>query len=419
MFSLILGLLNEIWILFVEMAPYLLLGFLVAGLLNLFLTREQVAKHLSERRFSSIWKASILGIPLPLCSCGVIPVAAHLDKQGANRGATLSFLISTPTTGVDSILATYGLLGPLLTIARPVAALVNGLLTGSLAIFWDKEKEADSITQSQQSPSCAIPKNSSPETSKNLIEKLKSAINYGFVELLEDVSKWLVIGIITGGMISFLIPTSFVENYLGNPLMSYSLMLLIGIPMYVCATGSIPIAAALILKGMSPGAGFVFLFAGPATNTATLSFVGGKLGKKHLILYLTTILLCSVAFGALIDYVWISAGQDLSLISGAMEMLPEWLKIASALLLLALMLRPFVMRFISKPVSDEGLHFEVPDMNCEHCKKTITGALQQVDGVHNVNVMLSLRLVQVVGNAERNELENAIRNAGYNIRDVR
>ncbi|MCB0300331.1 MAG: permease, partial [Calditrichaeota bacterium] len=126
MFSLILGLLNEIWILFVEMAPYLLLGFLVAGLLNLFLTREQVAKHLSERRFSSIWKASLLGIPLPLCSCGVIPVAAHLDKQGANRGATLSFLISTPTTGVDSILATYGLLGPLLTIARPVAALVNG-----------------------------------------------------------------------------------------------------------------------------------------------------------------------------------------------------------------------------------------------------------------------------------------------------
>ncbi|MCB0264022.1 MAG: cation transporter, partial [Calditrichaeota bacterium] len=180
-----------------------------------------------------------------------------------------------------------------------------------------------------------------------------------------------------------------------------------------------PIAAALILKGMSPGAGFVFLFAGPATNTATLSFVGGKLGKKHLILYLTTILLCSVAFGALIDYVWISAGQDLSLISGAMEMLPEWLKIASALLLLALMLRPFVMRFISKPVSDEGLHFEVPDMNCEHCKKTITGALQQVDGVQNVNVMLSLRLVQVVGNAERNELENAIRNAGYNITDVR
>ncbi len=419
MFSLILGLLNEIWILFVEMAPYLLLGFLVAGLLNLFLTREQVAKHLSERRFSSIWKASLLGIPLPLCSCGVIPVAAHLDKQGANRGATLSFLISTPTTGVDSILATYGLLGPLLTIARPVAALVNGLLTGSLAIFWDKEKGADGITQPQQSPSCAIPENSSPEASKNLIEKLKSAINYGFVELLEDVSKWLVIGIIAGGMISFLIPTSFVENYLGNPLMSYSLMLLIGIPMYVCATGSIPIAAALILKGMSPGAGFVFLFAGPATNTATLSFVGGKLGKKHLILYLTTILLCSVAFGALIDYVWISAGQDLSLISGAMEMLPEWLKIASALLLLALMLRPFVMRFISKPVSDEGLHFEVPDMNCEHCKKTITGALQQVDGVQNVNVMLSLRLVQVVGNAERNELENAIRNAGYNITDVR
>ena len=402
--NIFLGLIKEIWYLLEEMAPYLLLGFAVAGVLHVLLPKEKVTRHLSHNRFSAVVKASVFGIPLPLCSCGVIPVAAHLEKQGARRGPILSFLISTPTTGVDSILATYALLGPLLTVMRPLAALFNGLLTGGIA-NWLARREEHTVSAPAAPEQTAITSGTG---------RLRAMVDYAFKELVADVAKWLLIGIVAGGIISYLIPDAWIGQYLGNPLLAYPLMLLIGIPMYVCATGSIPIAASLILKGMSPGAGFIFLFAGPATNTATLSFVGGKMGKRHLLLYLGTILISGLLFGGLIDLIWQFSGQDAHLIGGHMEMLPGWLKTGSALLLLGLMLRP-LLPARSAALSGDGMLLTVNDINCAHCRLTIDSSLRALDGVREVRIDLPRRQVEVVGDATGEQIIEAIRRAGYDI----
>lgn len=400
--NIFIGLIKEIWFLLEEMAPYLLLGFAVAGVLHVLLPKEKVTRHLAQNRFSAVVKASVFGIPLPLCSCGVIPVAAHLEKQGARRGPILSFLISTPTTGVDSILATYALLGPLLTVMRPLAALFNGLLTGGIANWLVRGERAVPVPPPGQDSGTVAP------------NRIRAMIDYAFKELVADVAKWLMIGIVAGGVIAYLIPDDWIAQYLGNPLLAYPLMLLIGIPMYVCATGSIPIAASLILKGMSPGAGFIFLFAGPATNTATLSFVGGKMGKRHLLLYLGTILFSSLLFGGLIDLVWQFSGQDAHLVGGQMEMLPGWLKTGSALLLLGLMLRPLLPARKAAPTG-EGLVLQVNDMNCEHCRLTIDTTLRAIEGVREVRIDLPRRQVEVIGDVPGEQVVAAILRAGYEI----
>lgn len=411
--NILTGLAKETWRLLAEMAPYLLFGFLFAGLLHLFLRREKVIRHLAQNDFASVLKASLFGIPLPLCSCAVIPVAAHLEKQGAGRGPVLSFLISTPTTGVDSILATYSLLGPLLAILRPLAALFNGLLAGGLANLVENRRSAPPAAgDAKPAFASASP---APSTLKG---KLTEIFRYSFDELLRDSTRWLIIGIITGGAISYFVPAGMVEKYLGNPLLAYPLMLLIGLPMYVCATGSIPIAASLILKGMSPGAGFIFLFAGPATSTAALSFVGGKMGKKSLALYLATILFSSLLFGGLIDTLWSMSGQDFGLISGDAEALPGWFKTTSALILLILFLRPYVPLRRSKSLPAEpGLQLTVPNMNCEHCKMTIDAALRGLEGVEDVKIDVSSRQVQVVGTLSPETAVAAIEKAGYAIKE--
>ena len=270
------GVLCEIWSLLAEMAPYLLFGFSIAGILHVLLPGNRIGKYLSGNSLRSIVRASLIGVPLPICSCGVIPVAAHIKKQGAGNAPTLSFLTSTPTTGVDSIMATYALLGPLFAIIRPVCAFFAGTLAGIMVRF--SEKEIKDIEKKENKDPCVICKIDT-EHEHTLKEKTKEIFRYAFKVLLQDVGKWLVIGIVTGGMISYFISTDFIERYLGNPFLAYPIMFLIAIPLYVCATGSIPIAASLILKGMSPGAGLVFLIAGPATNTATLSFVGGNVPR--------------------------------------------------------------------------------------------------------------------------------------------
>ena len=274
MYEISTGILKSVWFLLLEMSPYLLFGFFIAGVLNLIIPREKIYKHLSANKLGSIVKASLFGVPLPLCSCGVIPVAAYLQKEGAGKGSTVSFLSSTPTTGVDSILATYSLLGPLFSIIRPIAAFFAGILSGSLTGLLEKKQNIES-TKPPEGNSCNICYNEEPH-SHGLLEKLKNVFQYGFIELIDDAGKWILIGVIVGGIIEFLIPGDFIEQYLSNPLLAYPIMLVLSIPMYICATGSIPIAASLIIKGMTPGAGLIFLIAGPATNTATLAFVSGK-----------------------------------------------------------------------------------------------------------------------------------------------
>lgn len=394
-----------------EMAPYLLFGFFVAGVLHLFLPKNKVSKHLAKGDTISVVKAALLGIPLPLCSCGVIPVAAHLKKQGANKGPLQSFLVSTPTTGVDSIFATYSLLGILFAVVRPVAALFSGLMAGIIANNSTKSEPVQTV----QSFECPICPDKTPHT-HSWREKIIHMFKYAFFELIEDIGKWIVLGIVIGGVISYFVPAEFIQKYLGNPFLAYPLMLLIGIPMYVCATGSIPMVAPLILKGMTPGAGLVFLFAGPATNTATLSFVAGEMGRKSLITYLASIVAGSLLFGLLIDLIWNLSGQDVRLISGGMQMLPNWVSISSAIILSLLILRSFMKKSTQK-VSGEGMLITVPDISCEHCVRTLDSAIRGVSGVSNVNIDIKTKLIEVVGPAEKGNIFTAIKDAGYTIKN--
>jgi uncharacterized membrane protein YraQ (UPF0718 family) len=292
-----LNILNEVWYLTMEMSPYLILGFLIAGILKLFIPTSFLVNNLSKPNLSSVFKAALLGIPLPLCSCGVIPVASHIKKEGASNGAVLSFLVSTPTSGVDSILATYALISLPFAIIRVLASFIGGFITGLFANISKTQNKPKAINSI---PKCAVC-NTEGKHKHNIYEKIKAILDYGFVELFNDISKWLIIGIVVGALITFLIPETFVSSYFSNPVLTYGLMLIIGIPMYVCSTGSIPIAASLILKGFSPGSALIFLIVGPATNTATLSFVGGKFGYKNLFYYILSLIIVSVGFAALID----------------------------------------------------------------------------------------------------------------------
>jgi len=419
MFAIIIGLLKSVWFLLLEMSPYLLFGFFIAGVLNLIIPREKIYTHLSGNKLSSIIKASLFGVPLPLCSCGVIPVAAYLRKEGAGKGSTLSFLSSTPTTGVDSILATYSLLGPLFAVIRPVAAFFAGILSGSLTGILEKKQNEEKIKLPEEN-SCAIC-NVEEFHSHSFFEKIKYIFQYGFIELIDDAGKWILIGVIAGGIIGFLIPGDFIEQYLSNPWLAYPIMLLISIPMYICATGSIPIAAALIIKGMTPGAGLIFLIAGPATNTATLAFVSGKLGKRILFIYLFAIIVTAVLFGLIVDHIWKISGEDMNLITGGMKMLPMWLKTFSAILLSGLMIRAIIINLSNKffkknkEIIDMKGNYVVSDMTCQHCINTIENALKSIQGIEKINISLKEKLVQLDGEYDDNSVITAIQKAGYSI----
>jgi len=412
MWPIMVGLLEEIWKLLAEMSPYLLLGFFIAGLLHIIIPKEKIYKHFSGNNMFSVLKASLFGVPLPLCSCGVIPVAAHLRKEGAGKSSTISFLISTPTTGIDSILATYSLLGLLFAIIRPVSAFFAGIFAGIILNLSQKEKKAEV----SEDFSCAICDVATPHA-HSLTYKIKKMFKYGFFDLIEDIGKWIVIGVFFGGVIGYFVPSNIIERYLGNPELAYPLMLVISIPMYVCATGSIPIAASLIAKGMTPGAGLVFLIAGPATNTATLSFVAGKLGKKALFIYLFAIVFTSLLFGFLIDYIWQILGKDLTMFTDGMKMIPSWLKTLSAILLTGFILKA-IFKKNKKEITGMGRILKVPDMSCEHCKKTIDSSIRKLKGIKDVRINLKTKEVEVIGDVPGELIISAIREAGYSVEEV-
>ena len=290
---------HELWSVTAEMAPYLLLGFAVAGLLWVWLPEGFVAKHLGGKGAWPVLKASLLGIPLPLCSCGVIPVAAGLRKQGASKGATVSFLLSTPQTGVDSLLVTYALLGPLYAIYRPVAALVAGLLGGGITNITAVEQDWSGIDQADDG---------SPEKGEGFFAGLKAAFVYGFATLPMGIGKPLLVGLLLAAIISYFVPDNFFADSIGGGPIAYLVMLGIGIPLYVCSTGSVPIAASLIMAGVSPGAALVFLVSGPATNAAAIATVWKVLGRKTALIYLATVVITAVLSGVVLDLLFTSIG---------------------------------------------------------------------------------------------------------------
>ena len=274
-----------------EMSPYLLLGFLIAGLLHAFVPGRFYARYLSGNNFRSVALAALFGVPLPLCSCGVIPTAMAMRREGASKAATVSFLIATPQTGVDSILATSALLGLPFALIRPVAAFVTALFGGALV---GAVTRREAPLRGETAAETAV----RPHT---FWGRCRLALSYGFGEMIQDIGRWLVIGLLLAGLITIFVPDDFFAVSEQHPLLGMLVVLALSIPMYLCATGSVPIAAALMLKGLTPGAALVLLMAGPATNMAAILVIGKVLGRRTLLLYLGAIILGAIAFGLGID----------------------------------------------------------------------------------------------------------------------
>ncbi|MGD9343714.1 MAG: SO_0444 family Cu/Zn efflux transporter [Desulfuromonadales bacterium] len=332
------GIANESWLVFKEAAPFVLFGFFAAGLLKVLIPERVIVKHLGGNGFRSVFKASLFGVPLPLCSCGVIPVAVGLRKQGASKGATASFLVSVPETGVDSVAITWALLDPLMTIIRPVSAFITALATGALINLLPEQKVA-AKTDTAESCCSANADQSTQLTLKQILQRLKDGVIYAFTDLLKDIGGWLLLGILIAGIISYFVPVDFVDRYLGGEYSSLLIMLIIGIPLYICASASTPVAAALVLKGLSPGAALVFLLAGPATNAATMTVVAKHLGKATTVAYVAAIATCSLVFGWFVNriYEWWSI-DIVSWASHAEHGEESWLYLASACVLIGLLL---------------------------------------------------------------------------------
>ncbi|MBI5017829.1 MAG: SO_0444 family Cu/Zn efflux transporter [Deltaproteobacteria bacterium] len=330
-----LRVLAEAWATTVESAPYLLFGFLVAGLLHGLLSAEAVVRHLGKGRISSVVKAALFGIPLPLCSCGVLPAAVNLRRKGASRGAVLSFLVSTPETGVDSIALSWALLGPVMTVFRPLAAFATAVVAGVLENFSSGKEIAEEPTPAcgcAQSPPMAVP----------ITRRVREGLRYAFGDLLGDLAPWLGLGLLVAGLITAAVPEGFVERNLGGGWLSYLVMLTVGVPLYICATASTPVAAALLAKGLSPGAALVFLLAGPATNATSITALTGMLGGRTTVRYLLAIATVSVSMGALLDALWTEGGfGTVASVAAASDFFPRGVGTICAVLLLALFVRPF------------------------------------------------------------------------------
>ena len=284
------------------MAPYILFGLLFAGLLHEIVPQSLVKNHLGNNSVASVIKATLFGIPLPVCSCGVIPLAAGMKKSGASNGATLSFLISTPITGVDSILATYGIFGWIFTLYRVFSSMVISVIAGILANIYTKEHNTQPLKEEHHESCCSSDGCCESDTQTRF--KWQNIFLYAFGTLLQDIAKPLFIGLLLGALITVAIPQDLSSVLKEYGWLSYVIALLIAVPMYVCATASLPIAAGLILAGVSPGAAFVFLSAGPATNTVTMGVVKEMLGTRTLFIYLGSIIVGSVLFGLGLDMIF-------------------------------------------------------------------------------------------------------------------
>ena len=357
-----ISILLESWHLLLEASVYILFGMFVGGLLKVFLNPSFVADHLGKGKFSSVIKAALFGIPIPLCSCGVLPAAASLKKQGANNGATTAFLISTPESGVDSIAITYALLDPIITVARPVSAFVTAVAAGISENLLQTQKEEDwhrVIDRSCPIDNCCDGNECPPQEHAmhhTFTEKLWAGLKFAVDDLWGDLAGWFFAGLLLAGVISAIIPQELMTRYLGGGLHSMLIMLLVGIPMYICATASTPVAAALILKGVSPGAALVFLLVGPATNITSLSVLFGLLGKRATVIYLVILSLFAVLSGMMLDIIYSSLGLSATAIAGqAGEVIPFWLQITGALIVLLLSAKPLYLvfkRFISPSKMD-------------------------------------------------------------------
>ena len=402
---------DELFSLTNEMSPYLLIGFLFAGILHVYIRKETINKYLGKRNFKSVVLASLFGIPLPLCSCGVIPTGISFYKEGSSKGATVSFLISTPQTGIDSILVTYSLLGLPFAILRPIVALFSGVFGGLLTNIIDKKR-----SKMQENPICSCETNEKQTQSGN---KILIMLKYAFVDFLQDIAKWLIIGLVIAALISVILPDDFFTRYIGNDFLSMLIVLLASIPLYVCATASVPITAVLILKGLSPGAALVFLMAGPATNIATITVIGKSIGKSTVLSYLISIIIGAFFFGFLIDnFLPEDFFIDNIQIMQHKDLIPEWLKITFSTLLTLLLINGLLKKYNiikrNKTISPNNKTITVKGMTCNHCKENVENNLLKTECISNVEIDLANSNVKLEGeNIDLEKVKKLIDGLGY------
>jgi HflK protein len=363
MIDFLLQVLWETWNIFKQASIFLLVGFLFAGVLAVLVPQKALSKLFGTGKVKSVLWASTIGAPLPLCSCGVVPAALGLRKQGATPGATVAFLIATPETGADSISLSYALTDPVVTVARPVTAVLTAITAGLATNLFGTRKSRVQPVPHAHGPSgelvahAAIPDGAAhahahahdhehPIASGQDEEKrplfrmhtVQRIHHYAFRQLLDDTSHWIVLGIVLSGVVAAALPPGFFERYMSSELGSMLLMLVIGIPLYVCASEATPLAAALVMKGMNPGAALVFLLAGPATNIGTIVVLLKFLGARVMAIYLGSIVIVSLLAGFALNWVYRAWGLDPRATFGAATALvPDSVKLAAAFLLIALL----------------------------------------------------------------------------------
>ena len=399
-----------------EMSPYLLLGFLIAGVLHAFVPSAIYSRYLSGTGWRPVTAASLFGIPLPLCSCGVLPTAVSLRRSGASRAAATSFLIATPQTGVDSIMATYSMMGLPFAVLRPVAALVTALF-GGLAVGAVERQSHESSEDEACATACE-----SESLKPTLWGKIVEALRYGLLDMLESIGKWLVLGLVVATFITVLVPDDFFSTYAAHPIVNMFIILLVAIPMYICATGSIPIAAALMLKGMTPGCALVLLMAGPAANLASVLVISRAFGRRATVAYLSSIIFGALGFGILVDY-WpglresfVAAMPHMACHSHGMTV--NGFNTVCSIVLIALLVIAAVNyyrhNYSHKTNNTSTMRkFKVTGMSCGHCRARVENGIATLEGVTSVNVDLSSGIAVVDGSVADATIVGTVKALGY------
>ncbi len=432
------------------MAPYLLLGFAIAGMLYAFVPGSFYRKHLSKPGAWSVIKAALIGVPLPLCSCGVLPTAVSLRRNGASRGASTSFLIATPQTGVDSIAATYSLLGPAFAIIRPVAALLTAFAGGMLVNRADIKEAARNHAEAgriEEEFKEEVDTIDAPE-SDSFGRKIIDALRYGFIDMVRNIGKWLIIGLVIAAAITVFVPDGFFTFFAGYPILAMIAVVIVAVPMYVCSTGSIPIALSLMLKGLSPGAAFVLLMAGPAANFASIIIVNKSLGKKAAWIYLATIIVGAIAIGMIIDYLMPRDWFTMPLTATVAQNCHLHVGLFSGIctvILTGLLIYALIKRYMPGGAGrchdshcschhnhynnhnnhnnetslmeskEQAIVITVKGMTCGHCKAMVEKNLSKLAGVESVEVDLASGKTTLLGEPDMDSVRDVIDELGFSL----
>ncbi len=409
----LINLLKEIFFLFNEIAIFILFGFFIAGVLHVIFPDSIIKKHLGKDTFGSVIKSTIFGIPLPLCSCGAIPVAASLRNAGASKGASISFLISTPQVGADSFFITYSLLGHTFAFFRIIASIITAIIAGiTVNIYSRKEKK-----KTTDKPKSCVNLLNEP-----FLKRLKNFFIYIQSEVFGAIADTLIIGIIIAGVISAFVPDNFFTHYLNYPFLSMILMLIVGIPLYVCASASTPIAAALIIKGISPGAALVFLLTGPATNAITISTVVKNMGKKTAIIYIISIAIVSIILGYLLNIITLKYGFSKIISPNSHHTLPLYVKYIGAVILAGMFILHYFKKFyinnikINKMSADK-IQLKVNGMSCLHCAASVKKAVEVISETSDIEVNLKGKFVEfnITDKNKITAVKNSIIEAGFEV----